>query len=197
MQLTGILVGWLLGLFSAVGLDYWRQRREAKGIVTALYFEIADRSARCTNDFLEPWQRFRHGLSPADAMTADRVGKFRPTEPVVYPQLIAKLALVRPDAVAAVQRFYFRLDALRREIDSFTSDFDPGEVPTGKSRHRVTLVARRFEETVRPALLALETLNEPTWEKIDREVAAEYGQLNAYGKSLRDALRDCQRKVSG
>jgi hypothetical protein len=192
LGLLGVVVGWLLGLATNISRDFLQRRRENQGVRTALYCEIADRAARCVSDFINPWQ---HYLTPQSEMTAHRIGKFLPAKPVMYSQLAAKLALARPAAIAPILRFYFRLDALRREVESFKGDFDPHRNLIPEHSDRVELVARRFPEVAGPALLALKKLNVRNWEMLDQEAAEEYRHLRESGKTLREALEDCARAI--
>ncbi len=193
--LVGVVVGGLLAYQLGKRLDANRRKQEAEDVTVSLYVEIADRAARCVNDYIEPWRRFEGKSRPSDPMPTSRVGKFRPMNPVVLPPLASKLALVRPEALIPTLRFYFRLDALRREIDSVTGDFDSDVNLMEQHEDRVRLVAKRFLQTLGPALTALEKLNIPKWDLIDREGVAEYEQLGRYGKPLREAIRDFSRRV--
>jgi hypothetical protein len=118
----GVTVGALGTYIVTRILDSGRRRNEAKDISRSLYSEIADRAARSLNDYLQPWRSI--GTS-SDSITIERVGKFRPVNAIVYPGVAAKLGLLAPTALFLIMQFYFRLDAIRREIDDLARDYGP------------------------------------------------------------------------
>src|SRR5205823_2856241 len=144
--------------------------------------EIADRAARCLNDHLVPWLRFAEGK-----FTAARVAKFRPVEPVVYRAVASKLGLLPPTTVFWVLQFYYRLDAIDREIGDIKQDFKH-DIDVGTER--TGLVAQRFRESLMPALEALERLSARVRNsaEIDRQVALVYPHVHKMAKPLRAAL---------
>jgi hypothetical protein len=101
----------------------------------ALYVEIADRSARCLSDYLNPWYQYEKNQPKTELLrkqNAAWVGKFRPVNQVVYSSVAAKIGLLPADILFPVVQFYFRLDALRREIDSITTE--GGQKPVARGR---------------------------------------------------------------
>jgi hypothetical protein len=87
-----------------------------------------------------------------------------------------------------VLQFYFRLDAIDRENDDIKGDFEHDAEVGGGRAH---LVAQRFNESLAPALEALETLavGVHNCAEIDREAALAYPHVKRVGAPLREALR--------
>jgi hypothetical protein len=145
----------------------------------------------CLNDYLVPWRGFENSTDEAkNKMTADRVKKFRPVNPVVYPAVAAKLGLLPRDALFPVVEFYFRLDALRREIDNVTADYGGDNLDLVVShRPRLRLIATRLRDSLGPAAVALEKLDVPGSAQIDSNAARAYPHVANLGDALRDGLR--------
>jgi hypothetical protein len=79
---------------------------EAKDIAASLHAEIADRAARCLNDYVKPWKTYEdEAYTQPKVPPLSWVSKFRPVEPVVYPAVAAKLGLLAPDALFPVVEF--------------------------------------------------------------------------------------------
>ncbi len=150
-----VLLGALIGAVMVIYHDYRRRMAEAASVAEALYQEIADRAARCCHDFMAPWQR--HLIAPndqKDVMDLKRVLKFRPADPIVYPDIGIKMAHLKPGISSPVIHFYFRLDAWRQDIDHWRERGEDRKL----SPKECQLFAKRFGETLSPALEALEAL---------------------------------------
>jgi hypothetical protein len=187
--ITGACVAGVSSYFVGTWLDKKRREHDANETAVALYIEVADRAARCLNDHIEPWSRYaKHRSTPTGAMDVSRVGKFRPTDPIIYQSLAGRLGIMKPEVLAPTVQFYFRLDALRREIDTVTKDFSAGTNLMAKNQNRVQLIAQRFHETLRPALRALEVLNIEGSDEFDAEAAAAYQHVANSVSTLRDGL---------
>lgn len=189
----GTISGTLIGAFGAlyVGRHLERQRseKEKRTIAASLHAELADRAARCANDYVAPWRDIHQSKPPTKALDPDWVEKFRPVEPVVYPRVADKLGILPVDALFSVVQFYFRLDAVRREIDSIVRDFSPGADIQKLDYPRLRRVALRLHEALAPALKALERLNVDRASDIEAEAASSYAQLSDRCLALRDALQ--------
>ena len=157
-------------------LDRGRRRNEARDISQSLYCEIADRVARSLNDYLYPWRGHSGGFDIA------RIGKFRPVSAVVYPGVAGKLGLLPPHILVSVIQFYFRLDAIRREIDDLIRDYEV----------RLGLVTLRFQENVAAGLKALEAFSVNGASDVDRAAADSYPHVSKEDAALRDLLRKHQ-----
>lgn len=190
LALTGLLVGAALTYMITKILDRGRRRNEAREISLSLYNEIADRSARCLNDYIKPLREFEKGSHREGNMPTSRLAKFRPADPVVYPAVAGKLGLINPEALFPILQFYFRLDAVRREIDYVISDFDHNNNLAAVALPRVQRVVRRFDEIRTPALGALTKLDVEYADQIDAAAVSAYGHIRAIGITLREALQN-------
>jgi hypothetical protein len=56
--LIGLAAGATFSYFGTRILDAGRRKNEARDVSESLYNEIADRAARCLNDYLVPWRKF-------------------------------------------------------------------------------------------------------------------------------------------
>lgn len=195
----GVVIGGLLGgavsYWLSKRLEGYRRNLAATDVAVSLYHEMADRAARCLQDYILPWRKFDQSNHATETMPVSRVAKFRPAEPVVYPGLAANFGLIKSEALSPIFQFYFRLDALRREIDGVVADFDADTNLMVHNKGRVTAIALRFRETLSPALNALESLNVESSERIDVEVAASYPETAKLGKPLREALRGVLEEI--
>jgi hypothetical protein len=195
-SIVGTLLGTTLGALGtfwiATRLDRRHRESEARDIAVSLCAEIADRSARCLSDYLVPWCEFHKQKVKHKQADKAWVGKFRPVDPVVYPSVAAKLGLLRPEALFPVVQFYFRLDALRREIDNLTADFGPDQNLTTAAMPRLKLITARLRGSFEPALAALEKLGVENAAQIEHEAAQAYLHVRNTGDSLREALRKVQ-----
>jgi hypothetical protein len=183
--LLATMIGAIVGFFLAKLLDWGRRRKEAADVTRSLYDEIADRAARCLNDYVDPWRAYEKSKD----MKAARIGKFRPAQPVVYPAVAAKLGLIKSHALFSVIFFYFRLDAVRREIDDVTKAFKHDDDLLKLDPDRLELVKRRLHETFEPAVESLEKLDFGGSERIDAEAKQAYQHLRTCSNSLRQMLR--------
>jgi hypothetical protein len=193
--------GWtLMGVLLGAGGTFIVTRRiarenrlmESNDIAVSLHAEIADRAARCLNDYLAPWSKFEQPDYDQEAVPEfSWVGKFRPVDPVVYPAVASKLGLLKPDALFAVVQFYFRLRAVQREIDGILSDQKFAEEKEFKKvRRRLVLVARRFHATLEPASLALFKLSSGfDGSHVEAAAIEAYGYVREKRKPLREQLQ--------
>lgn len=188
--LVGALISAGVGTWTARELYHRQQEKEARDFAVSLHAEIADRAARCVSDYLSPWKQIAAGAGRTRKATAAWIAKFRPADPIVYSGVGAKIGLLPAAAIFPVLQFYFRLDAYRREIDSVAADFSAKDQVHQIDPARVTLVARRLQQCIGPALAALEHLKVDTWTAVENEAVNTYVHLHDSGKSLRSALQD-------
>ena len=73
-----------------------RIEQEREGLIRALYFEVYNRAARCALD-ANTWLGFTAKGKP---IHLSRFRKFRPTDPIVFPQAGDKLALLPADLLS-------------------------------------------------------------------------------------------------
>jgi hypothetical protein len=178
--LAGAVVGVGLSFVVPTFLDRIRREKEKRDVSESLYNEIADRAARCLNDYLDPWR-------DGSKFTCGDAVKFRPVERVVYRAVAAKLGLLPPTTVFWVLRFYYTLDALERAIDDLKNDF---KYRADITQERARFVTQRFKDTLHPALEALLRLGyEVTYYgEIDQQVALVYPHVEKEGGNLRTVL---------
>jgi hypothetical protein len=191
--IIGAVVGGTIGFAATTLHDQKQRQQEISELKASLYAEIADRSGRCINDYLEPWRNF--SVTAANNLNSERVGKFRPTDPVVFPSIAGKMGLLEPEVLLAVTQFYFRLDAVRQAIESLQGFCEKRETPGGLpvvesgDHARAELIAIRFRSCFDPALRALERLEPSRASEFDLEVTRVYPHLRASNLTLRSALR--------
>lgn len=137
---------------------------QRKRILSALYIEIFGFAARCARD-TDTWHK--------EAMLEDRRGKgdrsvgkrrslrdmlkFEPNIPVAYPTLAGNLGILEPDVQAAISEFYYRLEAVARDVRRFSRDTNlDGELGGADARH----LAQVLFDTCEPAQKALNGLRQ-------------------------------------
>ena len=186
-----ILLGALIGFVAAYLQDRRRRAADAKDVAGALYQEIADRAARSCLDFRKSWQGHLTDPNDENNMRFDlkRLLKFRPAEPVVYPGIGIKMALLKPGIASPVIHFYFRLDAWRRDIDHWRDRSEEFKVSQYLSPEDCKLLAKRLGETLSPAIQALAALQGA----VPAHTAFDHKAMDAYnikGDDLKTALRE-------
>jgi hypothetical protein len=189
----GALVGGFIGVggtaLTTARQELGRRNRELAELKASIYAEIADRAARCVNDYIKPWRDW----NSTSTLSVERVGKFRPMEPVVLTGIAGKLGLFEPKALLAVTQFYFRLGAVSQAIDSLVAVCEKRGDETGMLLNgdpaRARLIAERLRSCFEPALRALEGLDVPEAAAFDEEVSRVYPWLAQSGDSLREALK--------
>lgn len=195
MTLLGAIAAWF-----AVQRQIKEQRRlaeeqaasELASLGASIYAEIADRAARCLNDYIEPWSGWENGrLEPTI------VNQFLPQKAVVYPGVVEKLGLLDQAVVVAAVQFYSRLSAVEQTMEFVARDKEPLWQAVLKSpettqwldirrEEHVRLIAERLQSCFGPALSALEGLGErPT---VDAETVKVYPYLLKTGLTLHQAL---------
>jgi hypothetical protein len=188
--LVGVLAGGAIGYFITNLHDRQRRKQEIADLKVSLYAEIADRAARCVNDYLKPWRDLK--ITSSNSLPAGRVEKFRPTDPVVFPGVAGKIGLLGPTALLAVTQFYFRLDALSQAIESICNDYkrhENEEWVKARDEAHVRLIVDRMRSCFEPALRAIEKLDFPGAAAFDLDAAQVYPHLRRSG-TLREALKN-------
>jgi hypothetical protein len=189
--LGGVLAGGVVGYIATTWNDSRRRAQEIADLKASIYAEIADRAARCVNDYLNPWRNLK-----ADTLSSERIGKFRPMDPVVFSGIAGKLGLLTAEALIAVTQFYFRLDALSQAIESLRAAYEQEEKqidrPWDNARNaaRVSMIVTRLRSCFEPALRAIESLDVPKASEFDKEVARIYPHLRNSQLPLREALKE-------
>jgi hypothetical protein len=191
----GALVGGLISFTATELHDRRRRVRELAALKASIYAEIADRAARCVNDYLNPWSDLR--IERFDTLSAERVRMFRPTDPVVLPGISGKIGILDARVLLAVTQFYFRLDALSQAIESVgaicerreNDKYGESQMEMMQDDRGAKLIATRLRSCFEPALRVIERLDVPEAKAFDQEAARVYPHLRDSGLSLRDALR--------
>jgi hypothetical protein len=184
----GALVGGVL-TFAATR---WHNNEQRKGELAALkasiYAEIADRVARCVNDYIKPWRDLK--VKDPNTLQLKEIEKFSPTDPVVFPAVASKLGVLEPKVMFAVTQFYFRLAALSQAIE-YVYNVRPTEVPWEKKNDEahVKLIVTRLRSCFGPALEAIEKLDVKDWAEFDENAKRVYQWLQKSPDNLREALR--------
>ncbi|MEY9545300.1 hypothetical protein ABIE85_008360 [Bradyrhizobium diazoefficiens] len=182
------LIGTVLGAAISVGAvtfhDNRRRKQEIAALKASLYAEIADRAARCANDYIKPWKGWK------DRQLGSDVKKFCPTPPAVLPAVAGKLGLLDARTLLAVTQFYFRLSALREAFEFVAVETKPDG---SDHEQHVAMIQDRLRSCFRPALRSLESLSVPSPSEFDKEAAEIYPHL----KAERDTLRNTLLKYAG
>jgi hypothetical protein len=152
VALGNLLMGSGIGFGATFAVEIWRRQQQARDLGAALYHELANRVARCCYDFEIPWSG--HWVSP-QRMNRFGIGKFAPDPPTVFAANADKLALFGDKVPAAMLAFYYRLSALRRDIENLRAD---SRDQTDINEDAVRLVASRLAFTLSPARDALQAL---------------------------------------
>ena len=157
--------------------------QELAELKKSFYAEIADRAARCLNDYLKPWENFQ--IKDEDSLSAERVGRFRPMAAVVCPGNAGRLGRFDARALLAVTQFYFRLEAFSLAIESVVtarekdenSNLRFDETWRRKDEKRVKHIETRLRPCFEPALNALKALNVAERDEFDQAAVREYPWL--------------------
>jgi hypothetical protein len=188
---VGFLVfGALISVFTTLLSERIRQRTAARDLARALYVELTDRVARCCFDAESPWRDYLEmkNRTPGQ-MNTIRLRKFVPVDPIIYPSSASQLGTLGNDAPQALVRFYYQLDAWRRDLENVASDSERNR--SGVSFEAISSLAKRVKQTLRPGLRALQAL-EPLVEdcdSIDASAIAGYDEFGSDSKST-GTLRD-------
>lgn len=192
------IVGTILGASGTLLVQRYMARvnreKETHDVTASLHAEISDRAARCLNDYLNPWKSYADkAFELKKARDRTNINKFRPMSPVVYPAVGSKLGLLSPDALFCVTQFYFRLAVVQREIDDLVDDKNMfAETDLGKIKRRYAVVTGRLQDTLGPALLALQSLKVTDGSKIEEAAVRAYPHTRAAGIGLRKGLKSNQ-----
>src|SRR5688572_9660703 len=96
----GFLVfGALIGTGSVFFIEELRREREKTTMTLSLFYELANRVARCCFDFEDPWHKF---LARAESMDEFRLRKFISEPPIIYPAVAPQLSMLEEGAPLAV-----------------------------------------------------------------------------------------------
>ena len=141
-----VILGGVVSMGAAALAEQLKRSSQAYDVARAVHTELANRVARCCFDFKSPWSRIYKNHSIA-GMDAERLRKFSPDSPVIYPATAAQIGLLPNNAPQALVEFYARLVALQRAIDEAARDLT-----------HVPAVAGRMRQTLQPGLMALTAL---------------------------------------
>lgn len=154
---TGFLVfGALLAVVATLLAGWFNRPIAATDLARGIHVELADRVARCCFDYEEPWAQFDPPAANAAGMDVDRLRRFASFPPIIYPAAAAQLSLLPGDALQTLLKFYYRLAAWQRDVDTVAARHSSmGVVPNTELRR----LGRRIRETVAPGLAALEAFS--------------------------------------
>ncbi len=143
-------IGSIAAILVAIGVGWYSHRRDEKNrdlaerqhrqrVLSGLYVEVFLRAARCARD-ANTWrlevryENERHRGIPGfeQRRIIKNLLKFEPSPPVVYPALAESHGLLDPDAQAALSEFYYRLEAVTRDVRRFAlkkwdADMEPDD----------------------------------------------------------------------
>jgi hypothetical protein len=154
VQLGSILIGAALALGAAFAMEHWKRKRLREDLAAALYYELANRVARCCIDFDAPWAKHWIETPRVDRFA---VSKFLPEPWTIFKANADKISLFPIQVPATLMGFYFRLWVVNRDIEKARE-----EGATGKSddigKGNVELIASRLAATLSPGKEALKAL---------------------------------------
>jgi hypothetical protein len=108
-----LVIGALVGIYPAFLIEEIRKDEQIQRVREAVFFELANRVARCCFDFEDPWRAY---AKKPDYVEPSRAQGFTPVPPIIYPALASQFALLGRDAQKVIE-FYVYLEAWRRSID--------------------------------------------------------------------------------
>jgi hypothetical protein len=183
-------VGSILAVLGAASIAVWQARERnasalrlqskeraerCNDLALALYVELAERVARCCFDAEAPWKNYLDMMKCNSAnMTAFRLRKFLPDEPIVYQSTAGQIAMLGNNAAQPLLKFYYRLAAWRRDLENMAEISDGNLVGVGPDS--VNFLAKRLRQTLAPGLCALQAL-EPL---VDNYAAIEASAIEGY-----------------
>jgi len=188
-----LILGALLAVLGTRVSAWLKKPADEADLARAIHTELADRVARCCFDFEDPWHEY--GINP-EAIDSNRLRKFAPYDPIVYPALAGQIAMLPDGPLQCLLKFYFRLAAWQRDAEN-TADVYPDKLV---QEAEVKRLSRRLRETLKPGLDALDAFTQLVREpcKIEDELLAAYDtfrrdNLPYYrpARSLRERLADC------
>lgn len=149
-------IGGILAIGTATLMEIWKRHTLVRDLARILYAELTHLVARCVFDSESPWKAYWPEDASSASRTAGGLRKFAPAVPTIYTATAGQLALLPGKAPQTLIEFYYRLSALRREIENTVAGASPSsvQVPSGQLRQ----VGLRFRQTLEPSLKALEAL---------------------------------------
>lgn len=152
-----VVLGALLSVGATFLIESQKRHVLTRDLARALYAELTHLAARCVFDSEGPWKDYWPKDAAPGLMLATKLRKFMPVVPTIYHATAGQLALLPGEAPQTLIEFYYRLSALRREIENAAADANSSNnknVPIGEMRQ----VGLRFRQTLAPSLKALEAL---------------------------------------
>src|SRR6478672_6012274 len=116
-----LILGALLAVLGTRISAWLKKPADEADLARAIHTELADRVARCCFDYESPWHEY--GIQPA-VIDSNRLRKFAPYEPIVYPALAGQIAMLPDQPLQCLLKFYFRLAAWQRDAEN-TADAYP------------------------------------------------------------------------
>lgn len=160
----GVIVGFVaLATLTSWQLSKGRKQEnerlddERKGLARALYIETYNRLSRTAHDTITWHALFEEEVGNPGRVHVSRFRKFRPTDPWTFASSADRVAaLLSPNVAASAAMFFFRLDAIRRDVD---------KDPELDKHHRlqtyeVALFTKRLSEALKPGMDCLKTLSD-------------------------------------
>lgn len=154
-------------------------------LLSALYVEVFAFAIRSARD-AETWGR-------QAVIEANRAGgnkgvrtrdvrdllKFEPITPVVYPAAALNYGLLEPEAQATLNEFYYRVDAIARDIHRFALNRDANVPIPGVDVNHLALLFYDSCETAQKVLAALRN-------SMDNYASLDEKMTNSYRRSFVD-----------
>jgi hypothetical protein len=187
----GALLTTLVTWFFQV-LDRYTQRLD---LARVLCHEVAHFASRCCFDIEKPWQAHWPDRAYSGGFHSFRLRKFAPEIPLIYEASVGKLGLLPDSVCQPLLDFYYRIGALRRDIENIADKMD-NERSKETSQGESKLVAQRFGETLDQAFKTLEALETIAPGSVEIEERAKDSYYESRPKHAKETLRSKLRRLS-
>lgn len=158
------IAGTIIGASITIAIKYFDKRSARREqeifVATSLLDEIANRAARCAFDYETPWSQYTPNQKNYKPRDLQKVLKFLPNAPIMYPALANQIAILDYESRTAITTFYAKLDDWHREIEdtyrlNYKADTPNPQLPKGV----LFRLSRRLGETLEPAKIAIEKVS--------------------------------------
>jgi hypothetical protein len=174
-----VILGGILTVLTQITLEIQKRQYLVRDLARSLYVELANRIARCVFDIEKPWEQWIESDRANDrSMEVQRLQRFIPIEPTIYPATASQLALLPGTAPQTIIRFYIRFEILRLTMQQ-VADYCRDRNLSYALAADVFAIADRFKRTLHPGLEALRALTPlvDDHEQVDRDAMHDLDRL--------------------
>lgn len=148
-------VGVFFALSSTFVVESWKRQRDATDLARALFEELAHQVSRCCHDAQATWLQYLSNAT-SDSKPSTMLRKFAPDKPSIFDATASRITLLDAAAPGALIRFYYRVSALRRDIENFAAEAEASNSTVDPKTLR--FLAKRQAQTLPSGLHALQAL---------------------------------------